>query len=153
MRSSYYHKDRDGKLKGGPLWDYNFSLAVGGMGTIAPAPAMNGFQYQGTRNVNNWYPKLTADPAFMNMVKARYQALRANLLSDASIQQRIDALIVPLTAAVVARDYAKWPVTTVLPNGRNGIVYGPSVATWDGQVQAMRDFLTARLAWMDTQLR
>jgi hypothetical protein len=62
-------------------------------------------------------------------------------------------LIAPLTAEVVARDYAKWPVTTVLPNGRNGIVYGPSVATWDGQVKAMRDFLTARLAWMDTQLQ
>ena len=153
VRSSYYHKDREGKLKGGPLWDYNFSLAVGGMGTVAPAPATNGFQYQGTRNVNNWYPKLAADPAFMNMVKARYQALRANLLSDASIQQRIDTLIAPLTPTVVARDYAKWPVTSVLPNGRNGIVYGPSVATWDGQVKAMRDFLTARLAWMDTQLR
>jgi hypothetical protein len=153
VRSSYYHKDREGKLKGGPLWDYNFSLAVGGMGTIAPAPTMNGFQYQGTRNVNNWYPKLTTDPAFMNMVKARYQSLRGNLLSDASIQQRIDTLIAPLTPTVVARDYAKWPVSSVLPNGRNGIVYGPSVATWDGQVKAMRDFLTARLAWMDTQFR
>jgi hypothetical protein len=86
-------------------------------------------------------------------VKARYQELRGNLLSDASIKQRIDTLIAPLTPTVVARDYAKWPVTTVLPNGRNGIVYGPSVATWEGQVQAMRDFLTARLAWMDTQLR
>jgi len=152
VRSSYYHKDRDGKLKGGPLWDYNFSLAVGGMGTVAPAPAMNGFQFQGTRNVNNWYPKLTADPAFMNQVKARYREVRANLLSNASVQQRIDTLIAPLTQAVV-RDYAKWPVTTVLPNGRNGIVYGPSVATWEGQVQAMRDFVMARLAWMDTQLQ
>jgi hypothetical protein len=153
VRSSYYHKDRDGKLKGGPLWDYNFSLAVGGSGTIAPAPTMNGFQFQGTRNVNNWYPKLAADPPFMNMVKARYQALRGNLLSDASIQQRIDTLIVPLTAEVIARDYAKWPPSTVLPNGRMGIVSGPSATTWDGQLKAMRDFLTARLAWMDTQLR
>ena len=89
-------------------------------GTVNPAPATNGFQYQGTRNVNNWYPKLTSDPAFMNMVKARYQQLRGNLLSDASIKQRIDTLIAPLTPTVVARDYAKWPVTTVLPNGRNG---------------------------------
>ena len=61
VRSSYYHKDRDGKLKGGPLWDYNFSLAVGGSGTINPAPTSNGFQFQGTRNVNNWYPKLASD--------------------------------------------------------------------------------------------
>ena len=126
---------------------------MGGSGSINPAPTSNGFQFQGTRNVNNWYPKLASDPAFMNEVKARYQSLRGNLLSDASIQQRIDALIVPLTSTVVARDYAKWPVSTVLPNGGSGIVRGPSVATWEGQVQAMRDFLTARLAWMDTQLR
>ena len=51
----------------------------------------------------------------------------------------------------MARDYAKWPVTSVLPNGMMGIVRGPSVTTWDGQVKAMRDFLTARLAYMDAQ--
>src|SRR5688500_10143521 len=61
VRSAYYHKDRDGKIKAGPLWDYNFSLAVGGGTTIDPA---GGFQYAGTRNVNNWYPKLVTDPAF-----------------------------------------------------------------------------------------
>jgi hypothetical protein len=153
VRSAYFHKDREGKLKGGPLWDYNFSLAVGGSGTIAPAPAMNGWQFQGSRNVNNWFPKLGADAAFMAQVKTRYKALRGNLLSQASIDQRIAMLTAPLDAAAVARDFAKWPVSTVLPGGHSGIVYGPSVATWEGQVEAMRTFITARLAWMDMQLQ
>jgi hypothetical protein len=150
VRSAYFFKDRDGKLKGGPLWDYNFALAVGGSTSIDPK---GGWQYQGTRNINNWFPKLSGDAAFMAQVKTRYKALRTNLLSQASIDQRINMLIAPLDAAAVARDYAKWPVSTVLPGGHSGIVYGPSVATWDGQVQAMRDFITARLAWMDTQLQ
>jgi hypothetical protein len=153
VRSAYYHKDRDGKLKAGPLWDYNFSLAVGGQGTVAPAPAMNGFQFQGSRNVNNWYPKLTSDPNFMAKVKARYKELRGTLLSQASIDARMTMLTAVLDAAAVARDYAKWPVATVLPNGHSGIVYGPSVATWEGQVAAMKTFITQRLAWMDTQLQ
>ena len=76
------------------------------------------------------------------------------MLSDASIQQRIDTLIAPLTSTVVARDYAKWPVThRAAQRAHAASSTVPSVATWDGQVQAMRDFLTARLAWMDTQLR
>jgi hypothetical protein len=151
VRSSYYHKDRDGLLKGGPLWDYNFSLAVGGSGTVAPAPAMNGFQYQGTRNVNSWYPRLVTDTAFMNAVKARWKSLRQGLYSDAMLQARIDMLTGALDPAAVARDFAKWPVSTVLPNGMTGIVRGPSVATWEGQVQAMRDFVMQRAAYMDAQ--
>jgi hypothetical protein len=147
VRSAYYFKDRDGKLKAGPLWDYNFSLAVGGQGTIDPA---GGWQFQGTRNINNWYPKLTSDPAFMTLVKARYAELRQNLLSTAAMEQRITMLSAPLTNAV-ARDFVKWPVADVYPTS-NGFVRGPTVATWPEQVQAMRDYVSARLTWMDTQL-
>lgn len=145
VRSAYYHKDRDGKLKAGPLWDYNFSLAVGGATTIDPA---GGFQYEGTRNVNNWYPKLVQDPAFMTLVKARYAELRQGPLASATLDQRIIALAAPLANAVV-RDYAKWPVASVI--SANGFVRGPTVETWDGQVQALRDFVAARLTWMDAQ--
>jgi hypothetical protein len=123
------------------------------MTTVAPAPATNPWQYQSTRNINNWYPKLTGDPAFMNEVKARYRELRGNLLSQSQIDARISGLTAQLDAAAVARDYAKWPVSSVLPNGRSGIVYGPSVPTWQEQVAAMRTFVHARLAFMDTQLQ
>ncbi|MFZ5893906.1 MAG: CotH kinase family protein [Myxococcota bacterium] len=160
VRSSFYHKDRDGLLQGGPYWDYNFALGVGGQNTISPTGGSNdgGWQYQGRtpgslpmRNVNSWFPKLMSDPSFVAQVKTRWKALRGGLLSQSSLEQRISMLTAQLDTAAVARDYAKWPVSMVLPNGRNGIVYGPSVPTWEEQVRAMRDFVVARSNWIDTQ--
>jgi hypothetical protein len=145
VRSAYYHKNRDEKLKAGPLWDYNFSLAVGGSTTIDPE---GGFQYDGTRNVNNWYPKLVTDPAFMTLVKARYAELRQGLFATAALDARITALTAPLANAV-QRDFAKWPVSAIIME--NAFVRGPTVETWEGQVQALRDFVATRLAWMDAQ--
>jgi hypothetical protein len=147
VRSAYYHKDRDGKLKAGPLWDYNFALAVGGQNTTDPE---GGFQYEGSRNVNGWYPRLTDDPAFMTQVRARWQELRQGVLSDARLDERVSTLAAPLQAAIV-RDYARWPVSGVYANP--GIVRGPTVDTWDAQLQALRDYLVQRTAWIDAQYR
>ena len=147
VRSAFYFKDRDGKVKAGPLWDYNFSLAVGGAGTINPT---GGFQFAGTRNVNNWYPKLVTDPMFMAQVRARWLALRQGPLSEAALDERVTALAAPLANAVV-RDYAKWPVGDVFEP--NGFVRGPTVATWEGQLGALRTFLRARATWMDSELQ
>jgi hypothetical protein len=160
VRSAFFYKDRDGLLQAGPFWDYNFSLGVGGRTTIIPAPGADegGWQYQGRtagslpqRNVNSWFPKLMSDPAFVAQVKLRWKALRSGLLSQASLEQRISTLTGQLDAEAVQRDFAKWPVSMVLPDGRNGIVYGPGAASWQEQVKAMQDFVIARAAWMDTQ--
>jgi len=160
VRSAFFYKDREGLLQGGPFWDYNFALGVGGKSTITPAPGTNdgGWQYQGRtagslpqRNVNSWFPKLMSDPAFVDKVKARWKSLRGGLLSQSSIEQRIATLTGQLDSESVARDFAKWPVSMVLPNGNNGIVYGPSAATWPEQVKAMQDFVVQRAAWIDTQ--
>jgi len=160
VRSAFFYKERDGLLQGGPFWDYNFALGVGGRTTITPAPGADegGWQYQGRtagslpqRNVNSWFPKLMSDPAFVDRVKARWKSLRSGLLSQASLEQRISTLTAQLDGDAVQRDFAKWPVSLVLPDGHNGIVYGPSAATWQEQVQAMQDFVVARAAWLDTQ--
>lgn len=153
VRSSYYFKDRDGKLKAGPLWDYNFAL--GGVGAQNPTPTTStdlGWQYTGaSRNVNNWYPKLTSDPAFMTEVKTRYTDLRKSLWSDDALAKRMDSLSAPLKQAIV-RDYARWPVQGVITSS-TGFVGGPTTPTWEGQLQVMRDFVKARLAWMDSNLK
>src|SRR5690606_3348428 len=146
VRSAYYHKDRDGLLKAGPLWDYNFSLAIGGGTTVDP---QGGFQYAGSRDVNGWYKALSADPAFMARVRTRWNELRQTLLSQQALDQRITDLTAPLKNAVV-RDFAKWPVSTVY--GTQTFVVGPKVDTWEGQVQALRDYIATRLVWMDENL-
>jgi hypothetical protein len=153
VRSAYFFKDRDGKLKAGPLWDYNFAL--GGVGAQSAVPTTSsdvGWQYTGAgRNVNNWYPKLTSDAKFMAMVKARYTELRKNLWSEASLTARMDSLSAPLKQAIV-RDYARWPVPGVITSS-TGFVGGPTTPTWEGQLKVMSDFIKARLTWMDANLK
>lgn len=148
VRSAYYHKERDGKIAAGPLWDYNFAFAVGGQNTVDPA---GGFQVEGGRNVNNWYQKLLADAKFRAALKARWQVVRQDLFSNASIDQRVTTLIAPLTPQVIAKDYAKWPVSHMLERGRGGFIAValPQAETFEGQVQALRDYLSARLTRMD----
>jgi hypothetical protein len=167
-RSAYFNKDKEAPLRGGPLWDYNFALGVGTSVTAAPAPTSTtdgGWQFQGAtpgslprRNTSGWYPKLMTDPAFVAQVKARWKSLRQGLLSQAQIEARLDLLAANLPEASVARDFAKWPVSTPYPPttgtgvGAGGFkIVGPTDPTWQGQVKGMHDFLIARLAWMDSQ--
>jgi hypothetical protein len=147
VRSAYFFKDRDGKLEAGPLWDYNFSLAVGGQNSIDPE---GGFQYDGSRNVNDWFPRLTADQAFMAQVTTRWGELREGPLSDDALERRVAELSAPLASAI-ARDYEKWSVAQVYENP--GIVRGPTDSSWEAQLDALRAYLAQRAAWIDQQYR
>jgi hypothetical protein len=147
LRSAYYHKDRDRKLKGGPLWDYNFAYGIGVAANVDPK---GGMQYLVGRDVNHWFPKLMGDPAFATQVKARWKALRQTMLSTAAIDARIATLTAPLQPAAVARDYAKWPVSSVFSGGGIAVV-GPRDATFEGQVNALRTFVAERLTFIDAQ--
>ena len=70
-----------------------------GQNTIDPAGR---FQYTGSRNLNDWYPQLVDDPAFMDRVRARWRELRRGLLSDAALEQRVATLSAPLSARAQA---------------------------------------------------
>jgi hypothetical protein len=145
-RSAYYHKDRDGVLTAGPLWDYNYALDAG----RATNRNAEGWQYltepQTTREGgSNWIPRLASDPAFMALVSARWKELRRGVLADAALETRVMAMTAPLTAAA-ERDLVRWPVDSNMIAGG-----GPSDPTWSGQVQAILTWLVARTTWLDAQ--
>jgi hypothetical protein len=142
-RSAYYFKERDQPLSAGPLWDFNLTLGVG-FGTNLEVV---GWQFEQRRAASDWYRILGVDPAFLALVSARWAELRQTLLSEAQLEQRIDALTEPLEAAAV-RDFERWPVALV----SEGIFQIPTEPTWDGQVQVIRDWLGERIAWLDSQL-
>ncbi|MEE6261012.1 CotH kinase family protein [Plantactinospora sonchi] len=145
LRSAYFHKDRDGKIVAGPLWDFDLTFGVGG---FFANDQISGWQYQQTRNpvANNWYQRLVQDPAFVNRVKVRWQQLRQGLLSNAQLEARINSLANPLTAAA-ARNFQKWPI---LSTRMVGPFVTPTNPTWAGQVQQMRDWMFQRAAWLDS---
>jgi hypothetical protein len=146
IRSAYFHKDRDGKLFAGPLWDYDLAYGVGGFFNNT---SISGWQYEQTRNpiANDWFNRLLEDPAFVADVRTRWQELRRGPLSDAQMNARIDALTAPL-ANGAARNFQKWPN---LSTRQIGFFQTPVAPTWQGQVDVMRTWLRDRSAWLDTE--
>jgi hypothetical protein len=88
------------------------------------------------------------DPAFVNLVKVRWQTLRGDLLSDASLNQRVTDLTLPLTNAA-ARNFQKWD--TILNTESIGVGFITDVGPWDQQVDLLRSWMLERAAWLDTQ--
>ncbi|MFC0526233.1 CotH kinase family protein [Phytohabitans kaempferiae] len=145
VRSAYFHKDREGKIVAGPLWDYDLSFGVGGFFNNTQT---SGWQHQQTRQpmANDWFQTLLRDPAFVNQVRNRWRELRQGLLSNASLNARIDGLATPLTNAA-QRNFQRWPNLT---SPTIGFFNTPTAPTWQGQVQVMRDWLAQRVSWLDS---
>jgi hypothetical protein len=144
-RSVFFYKDRDAKVVAGPLWDFNLTFAVGGY-FCNDNPA--GWQYEQRMGTNDWFHRLAEDPAFMALVAARWKELRTGPFSQQAMEARIAALAAPLANAVV-RDFERWPVCSVADN----LFAVPEGETWEEQLQVVRDFLSLRGQWLDTQLQ
>jgi len=138
-RSTYLTKPRGGKLYFGPLWDYDITLGNVNYGN---ADNTAGWQIAGSP----WFARLLQDPAFLQRVKLRWQEIRNNgILTDwrKQIITRWDYM-----SAEQRRNFERWPIlnTWVWPNR---VVPG----SYDGEVAAMQEWLTARISWMDEQLK
>ena len=84
---------------------------------------------------------------FAAQVVTRWKALRQGLLSDAQVDARIDKLTAGLANAA-ARNFARWPILT---DAQVGPFDTAALPTWQAQVEDMRAWAKARMAWLDTQ--
>ncbi len=114
--STYYSKDRGGKLKSRPLWDYNLSQGnadypAGNEGADPTKwyySAVGGADYP-------WYGRLFQDPNFVVKYWDRYWKLRRSEFSDAAVMARIDALASDLSndlSTIVTNGSGTWPNST-----------------------------------------
>jgi hypothetical protein len=141
-RSVYLHKDRDGLVTAGPVWDYNFTMGnytreLEGW-QLAPSPSAS----------NDWFQILFAQPDFMVAAGARWRELRMGVLSDAEIEARIALVSAPLVNAG-PRDLERWPVGE--GTGFGSQVDEDAPTTWEGQVEALVQWLRERTVWLDEQ--
>ena len=148
VRSAYLHKDRDGLLVMGPLWDYNLAAGTGG---YFGNTDIEDWQWQHPYNAgeHGWFERLMSDPSFAAAVESRWKTLRAGILSDAEMQGRIDAHAAVL-AAGAAENFDRW--NNLGSSSVNGFV-SPSTTTWEEQLDVMAQWLAERSAWMDAQLQ
>ena len=178
--SQYFWKDRGGKIRNGPIWDYNLSLSN--------ADYLNGYvptgwyyaepDIIGSAANYPWYPRLHQHTTGADPYELRhwdlYWELRRGLFATAAIMAEIDAEAAtllngdstPITNSMAAqppavenavrRHFRKWPILGVYtwpnaPGYASRIYFNSNGNATTGEVDFMKDWLTQRLTWIDNQ--
>jgi hypothetical protein len=148
--STYMYKDKDsdgGKLKMGPVWDFNLAFANVNYCDGASAEGwvldFNTVCPDDYWSIHFWWERLRQDPEFIQEAKARWETLRANQYSDEAIFSLVDSLIGVVEPAV-ERNFERWPVLDewVWPNNFVG-------GNYQAEVDYLKKWLEDRLEWMD----
>ena len=141
--STYMYKDRDSKLKMGPVWDFNLSM---GNSSFNEGWKTDGWLIY-TNPVPFWWDRLLQDKNFTRKLAKRWQALRKDELATAKLLDEIDRTAVYLSEAQ-KRNFQRWPVLGRRVFGNPG----PGLPTYQQKVEQMKTWLQARLRWMDKRI-
>ncbi|MEM7231657.1 MAG: CotH kinase family protein [Planctomycetota bacterium] len=159
--STYIYKDRGGRIKMGPIWDYNGSLGgadyfcsyetdgwhhrfdgrnCGEGGESFPADNPNGYR---------WYDRLFDDEVFRLRYADRWFELREDSFRTDELLADVDAAVEIVTEggaddSPMERNFEEWNILNryVWPNAFVGGDYADQVG-W------MTNWLRGRVAWMD----
>ena len=136
--STYFHKDRNGKLRAGPLWDldltYGNDLFMWSFDRSKTYVWQ--FQYGGNDGSRFWYD-LFYNTQFRCYLSKRWNELiqPGQPLNQASLEAFIDQTAALISEAV-ERDYQRW--------GKSG--------SHTQRIANIKSFIQARIAWMTSSL-
>lgn len=172
--STYYHKDRLGKIHQGPAWDYNLSL---GNGNYLEGAYPEGWYHDGISDQQYpYWDRLFEDPNFEQAVIDRWTELRSTVWSTESLLADIDQAVDMLSdgnprldnplssepSNPISRNFDKWGTLNqyLWPNCFFGQGQCPSSPLpgnarpneYGDYIFIMKDFVERRTAWMDSQL-
>jgi hypothetical protein len=141
--STFYYKDRGGRLNMGPIWDWNLSFGN--------ANAREGFNPEGwywsqlDDRQYSWFRRLFEDPDFAQRYVDRWGELRTNQFAIVKILARIDELAALLNEAQ-ARNFRRWRVLgrNVWPNAFVGKSFGDEIGF-------LKEWIRQRIEWMDQE--
>ncbi len=136
--SVYLVKDRNAKLKMGPLWDFDL-----GAGNVDFAPEVLGSKGWYVRSYSAWHDFLFQEPAIRARAKERWKLVSAKLKN---IDVYVDTVAAQLDKSQV-QNFRRWPILNeyVWPNA---VVLG----SYSAEVRYLRDFLKKRVDWMDKNI-
>lgn len=146
--SGYFHKDREGKIIAGPVWDFDQSS---GTSSYPDDAVVDGwlFEHPSKGSTPDFWPDFYADPVFAYALRERWESLRSTSYSDQNLGNYIDSLAYLLRDAQ-AREFETWPVLgTNIWRETTGYQARDTHAK---EVSHLKDFLTERWAWMDEKL-
>lgn len=147
--STWLTKDKNEKLKMGPIWDFN--LAFGNANYCGGGQA-NVWTYRFNERcpedfwqVPFWWERLLEDPAFVLQLQERWETLRASTFAEGNILNKIDSYTAQMnTSGSITTNFDTWPVLGlfVWPNNFIGTSYPE-------EVDYLKDWISERLSWMD----
>jgi len=140
--STFMHRDKGGRLKMGPIWDYNLSL---GNADYAEGWKTNGWYWpQISTSDYPWYPKLFQDPEFTQRHADRWASLRQGPFATSNVLAVIEGLTNQLREAQ-QRNFVRWPTLGryVWPNWFIG-------KTYEEEIGFLKKWVTGRLGWIDS---
>ncbi len=150
--STWLVKDKNEKLKMGPIWDFNLAFGnanyCGGGETNVWAYKFNERCPEDFWQIPFWWDRLLEDPAFVSQLKAHWIELRGNQFSNPSISKKIDGYLETLTLSnSIQENYAKWPVLGqyVWPNNFVG-------NTYTEEKDYLINWINRRLIWLDAEI-
>ena len=131
--SVFCHKDRGGKLKAGPCWDFDWGVL-----SFYTAPkAKTGLLHRQAM----WYARLFEDPAFLARTKARFQELLPVL---ETIPDYMETLRKTLSASA-ALNFKIWDPTQDSSQNSGKIINGDEDMTFDAAVDRLKSNYQERL--------
>lgn len=150
--STYLQKDKNQKLKMGPIWDFNLGF---GNANYCDGSSTNVWAYKFNERCSNdfwqvpfWWHRFLQDPAYVAQLKDRWLVLRGNILSESSILGKIDTYYDTLeNAGSIEQNFNKWNVlgTYVWPNSYVG-------NTYNEEIDYLKNWIEDRLVWMDAEI-
>lgn len=133
--STYLNHKKGGKLKMGPLWDFDITFGNADYGNCSTS---DGFQIKNDR----WFVRLFEDPAFVAKVKERFNYFYSK---RDDIMREINANANYLKYAVQENEN-RWHTfyTYTWPNYD---IWG----SYNNEVQSMKEWLNARFEWLKSE--
>ena len=149
--STYMYKDKGGKLKIGPVWDFNLAM---GNADYCEGGNPEGWQFDFNYLcpwdawVNHfWWKRFFEDDEFTERFKERYEELKENVFSKESIIERIDSLDSALGDAA-DRNFAQYDILGeyIWPNRFVGETHPQEIQYLKGWFDERIDFIDEKIA-------
>ncbi|MCP4450904.1 MAG: hypothetical protein GY809_05540, partial [Planctomycetes bacterium] len=135
--SGYMHKGREGKLELGPIWDFDRALNSTD-GRDDKPDAWNGTGDGTPFFTYFWWSRFFQDPHFWIQYIDRWFEMRRSVFSEENLNATIDSMVEEIGEAQF-RNAERWSQ------------YGPRYGGFDGEIEALKDWLRVRYIWIDSQ--
>ncbi|MFK7756652.1 MAG: CotH kinase family protein, partial [Flavobacteriales bacterium] len=155
-KSRYFHKDKasnGGLFKAGPTWDFDWAWKD--MNTCEIFQNQDGSGWAHLINTcptdnycPDWYVRLQQDSTYVNEMRCKWDAYRADFLNEEYITNYVDS-ISELVNEAQARHFQKWPIiglATAAPE------IEPLPDSYAGEVEFFKNWINLRINWLDENL-